>query len=173
VIQVDDSGWGSLLGGVCIGVYNTGNNKLYSRLIPIKYFQEKNFKNKAYLSIACDIVIDGMKKICTKTPFTSVDNITEVQVCRGYLLSEVRKRLEITGSFTNINYVDIKDPLQSALEKKFAISLRRHGVPNKSGGAHGLSFEDMLAWINEDSKRVKYVKTGWKSWQTKYSKGLR
>jgi hypothetical protein len=166
MIQIDDSGWGSLLGGVYIGVYNTENNKMYARLIPVSYFQGDKFKRQLYLAQAREIALQGMSAVASKESKQET-----IQICRGYLLLKIRKKLEeFSKWFGKIEHADIKDPLQSALEEKFSKSLARYGVPDgKAGGAHRISFDAMLDWIKEDPKRVKYVKTGWDSWKKKYA----
>jgi hypothetical protein len=168
MIQIDDSGWGSLLGGVMVGVYDTDSDQLYSRLIPVSFFQRRKFENQDYTKRALQIAQAGIQ-LFTNYPD---DSGIHIQVCRGYVLSEVRDWIERNCShYTKIEYVDIKDPLQSALEAKFSKSLEKIGVPaGKSGGAHRISFNDMLSWIKEDPTRIKHVKTGWKSWNQKYAK---
>ena len=166
MLQIDDSGWGSIIGGACIGVYNTDNNKLYSRLIPVKYFQGKKFKDKDYLDAAWDIAIHGMTSVCKGT----INTKTTVQICRGFLLSKIREMfLSLKNEFLNVEFVEINKPLQPLLEEQFSKSLERYGVPKISDGAHRMSFDDMVRWVNEDLKnREKYVKTGWDSWKAKY-----
>lgn len=168
MIQIDDSGWGSLLGGVMIGVYNTETGQLYARLVPVSFFQRRKFEKKDYLAKALSIAESGVQMFTNNLTDTGV----HIQVCRGYFLSTIREWLEENKEkFARIEHADIKDPLQSALEDRFSQSLGRIGVPdNGSGGAHRISFNAMLKWIKEDPKRIKYAKTGWKSWDQKYSK---
>ena len=168
MIQIDDSGWGSLLGGVIIGVCDTDTNRLYSRLIPISFFQGGKFENQEYIAYALKIAKAGLQ-LLTSYPD---DSGIHIQICRGYLLSEIRSWAERNRlHYTKIEHVDIKDPLQSLLEARFSKHLERIGVPaGKGKGAHRISFDEMLKWVKEDPKRIKYVKTGWKSWKQKYSK---
>lgn len=168
MIQIDESGWGSLLGGVMVGVYDTQYEQLYTKLIPISFFQRRKFENQDYLDRALKIAQAGLQ-LFTGYPG---DNGLSIQVCRGHLLSKVRDHVERNCShFYKIEFVDIKDPIQSLLEDSFSKSLGHIGVPKgKAGGAHRISFDAMLDWVKEDPKRVKYVKTGWKSWNQKYAK---
>lgn len=168
MIQIDDSGWGSLLGGVMVGVYDTDTEQLYSKLIPISFFQRRKFENQDYLDSALKIAQAGIQ-LLTGYP---ADTGIHIQICRGYLLSTIRDYAERNCShFVSIEYIDIKDPFQSLLEEKFSKYLGKIGVPEGSGkGAHRINFDAMLEWVKEDPKRVKYVKTGWKSWNEKYAK---
>lgn len=163
MLQIDDSGWGSLIGGTLIGMYNTNNAKFISRLIPIKYFQGSLFSSGKYRNKACSIVQDNIHKL------GEVDHII---VCRGTCLDTIYEYLLSTNEYNVVERKEIKDPLQSLLEDQFAKHLKKCGVPQRTDGAHCLSFDDQLKWVYEDLKRVKYIKTGWHSWKTKYSRPL-
>ena len=166
MIQVDDSGWGSLLGGVYIAVYDTVEEKMHTGLIPVSFFQGENFETGKYLDKALSIASAGIQKF-TGYP---TDNGIDIQICRGYALSKVRDWAERNSShISKIEYTEIGDPFQSLLETKLSKHLEKIGVPEGKGkGAHRISFDAMLDWVKEDFRRVKYVKTGWKSWQNKY-----
>jgi len=170
MIQIDDSGIGSLLGGVYIGLYDTDTETLYAKPIPVSYFQGEKFAKQDYIRKALDIVKNGL--IALNIDYK--DNPVDVQCCRGFALTEIRKWLLTQQERTwcrEVSFVKIKDPLQSLLEAKLSKYLGRYGVPNKSGsGGHRMSFNDMLEWVKEDLTRIKYVKTGWPAWKEKYSK---
>jgi hypothetical protein len=161
MIMLDDSGWGSLLGGVIIGMYNTDGRIFKHKLIPISYFRGKKFRTGAYRNYAVKIFREMLFKIgpCSK-----------IQICRGTVLDEI---YNTSIDKRMMERVEIGDPLQSLLEDKFAEHLEKCGVPRRTDGAHCLSFDDQLKWIYEDPKRVKYVKTGWPAWKNKYSKNLK
>lgn len=160
MILVDDSGWGSLLGGVMIGVYDTDTRKFKSKLIPVSFFQGKKFTNALYRDKALSVFI-------AMNPFNS--HPQSAHCCRGTVLDRIWDYLQALGFKKKAERLEIGDPLQSLLEEKFAQHLVKCGVPRKSSGAHCLSFNEQLEWIKEDPKRVKYVKTGWPSWINKYS----
>ena len=159
MIYCDDSGWGSLLGGVMIGLYNTDNNKFKCRLIPISYFQGKKFANGLYRQYAKSIFLNM---------YGSIGESPNFCICKGTILDAIYELVK-SDKCIHVKRAEIKDPLQSWLENKFAQSLARIGVPRNSSGAHCLSFDDQLEWIKENPKRIKYVKTGWTKWKTKYS----
>jgi len=165
MIYVDDSGWGSLLGGVMIGVYDSGSKKFQSRLIPIRYFQGKSFKNGKYRNKALDLFMEMLNASGSDTEY--------FYICRGTVLDYIYEMLIANYDYKKIGRIEIGDPLQKMLESKFASYLNKLGVPRKSDGAHCLSFDDQLKWVYSDAKRIKHVKTGWNSWQTKYSKNLK
>ena len=160
MIYIDESGWGSLIGGVAIGLYNSGTGEFYSEIIPVKFFKGKKFKSKGYLNEAYRIVIEGLGIIL------SDDKIT---ICRGYILSKVREYFDRYRGY-KWKTGEIGQPLQGYLENVFSDSLKKIGIKAKSEGAHCLSFDDQLKWVKARKTRVKYVKTGWESWKKKYSK---
>ena len=170
MIQIDDSGWGSLLGGVIIGGYNTETKKYFHSLIPIHFFQKGEFERQLYQGYALWTTLENISKI---------GRADRIEICRGYVLNEVFRfyNESVLKIFRETKYeiarCEIGDPLQSYLEDKFSQHLIKCGVPKKSEGAHCLSFDDQLKWVKENPKRVKYVKTGWKSWKTKYSKEIK
>lgn len=155
-LWVDDSGWGSLLGGVAIGLYNDGNKKFLSKIIPVKYFQGKIFREQQYLKKALDLFVDMEAKI---------GSYSRITVCRGYILDHIWEFLQEFASVDKLIRAEIRDPLQKRLELVFAAHLKKNDVPCYSGGAHGMSFEDQLKWVKADKKRIKFVKTGWPSWK--------
>lgn len=161
MIFVDDSGWGSILGGVAIGLYNEETQKFVSKIIPVRYFQGTLFKTGKYKEQALKIFLSY---------WIDMEESDGIVVCRGVCLNSIYNFLESKGQ--RVYREEIKDPLQGMLEAAFAKHLKRCGVPQRTDGAHCLSFDDQLKWIYEDPRRVKYVKTGWKSWKQKYSQNL-
>jgi hypothetical protein len=159
-VYCDDSGWGSLLGGVAIGLYNDENRKFLYQILPVRLFQGKEFIKQTYLDEALD-------------SFTTMESrigvYKKIVICRGFILDHIWEFLQEHSSGRRLARAEIGDPLQSMLENAFAVSLNDIGVISKSSGAHCLSFDDQIKWIKKDPTRVKYVKTGWPSWK-KHSK---
>jgi len=160
-VYVDDSGWGSLLGGVAIGMYNDANKKFLYQIIDIKHFQGKNFKNQTYLEEALDMFVEMESRI---------GRYNKIVVCRGFILDRIFDHLE---EFSRIHYerAEIGDPLQGLLEKAFNAHLRGLGVPVTGPGAHGMSYDDQVKWALRFKKRAKLAKTGWKCWSKLQSIG--
>ena len=164
MLFVDDSGWGSLLGGVMIGVYDDNTRKFKAKLIPPTYFQGKKWTEALYRDKATELFLEM---------WIMMGSQRQLNICRGTVLDGIDRYLQYKGiGRAHLKRVEIKDPLQGLLEEKFAESLMKLGVPRLSSGAHCLSFNDQLAWLKEDPKRIKYAKTGWPSWEAKYKKQL-
>lgn len=168
-IQIDDSGWGSLLGGVLVGGYNTGTGKFFHALLEPNLFQGEVFKSQSYKAMAVWLTLENIDKL---------GPAKRLEICRGYVLDGVYRFYSemvhkvLKNTPHKIIRAEIGDPLQSYLEEKFAQHLHHFGVPKNSSGAHCLSFDDQLNWIQENPDKLRYVKTGWSSWNKKYAAEL-
>lgn len=162
MIQIDDAGSGSLLGGTIIGVLRVETNEYQYRLIPLSYYQDESFRQKKYVSHVVDIISQAFTEL-------KVDKSELVQVCRGYMFEELNKWLKQNG----YNYVNaqIGDPLQCIIEKTFENYTINLGLPKEYiiYTKFPFHFHRILKWVYADyEKRSKLCKTGWRSW-IKYS----
>lgn len=159
MIQIDDAGSGSLIGGTYIGILRIETSQYYGDIIPITLYGEENFKKKYYLQYACTIVCDAFDAL-------DVKHGEEIQICRGYMFDEVRKYLNDNGY--NYTSTSIGDPLQSIVEKSFedySISLGLYPDFVKYT-RYPFHFHRLLRWVYADyNNRQKICKTGWKSWK--------
>lgn len=158
MIQIDDAGSGSLLGGTVIGITRVETKEYEYDIIPLEYYRSDIFGEKEYINYVVIII----KKLFNKLNVTITEKI---EVCRGYMFDKLKIWLEEN----NYNYVcvEIKDPLQSLVEKTFedyAISL---GLPQNfiTYTKYPFHFHRILKWVYADfENRSLLCKTGWKSW---------
>jgi hypothetical protein len=159
MIQIDDAGSGSLIGGTCIGIYNTENNNYFFDIIPLCLYNEDNHNKKEYLDYVVSIVKDALKRF-------KVSKSTVIQVCRGYMFDKLR--LWLTNNNYNWESVQIAGALQDLVEDSFsqyAISL---GFPYQyiKYTKYPFHFHKILRWVYADfDNRSKLCKTGWNSWK--------
>ena len=85
VVEVDDSGWGDLVGGAVIVMRRLRRNEKYVGGVPVEAFQGQAFKAKAYLPHVLRIVSEGAEAL-------GIEKDEPVHICTGYILSEVRRR---------------------------------------------------------------------------------
>lgn len=159
MIQIDDAGSGSLLGGTIIGVLRVETGEFHYEIIPLHYYQGDNFENKLYINYVIKIVqrIFEILEVSKNEP---------IEVCRGYMFDLLNVWLERN----NFNYIrmEIKDPLQCKIEatfEEYAIAL---GLPRKliSYTKYPFHFHRILKWVYADYyNRSSLCKTGWKSWK--------
>jgi len=159
LIQIDDAGSGSLLGGTVIGITRVETNEYTFDIIPLDYYRDSLFEQKEYINYVVTII----KKLFSELEVTHTEKI---EVCRGYMFD----KLKIWLDQNNYNYVctQIEDPLQSLVEKTFenyAISL---GLPQNyiTYTKYPFHFHRILKWVYADyENRSLLCKTGWKSWK--------
>nr|WP_069649512.1 hypothetical protein [Caloranaerobacter ferrireducens] len=159
MIQIDDAGSGSLVGGTCIGAMRVETGEFYYDIIPIRYYSKENFKNKYYLEHVVTIVKDLFIKL-------NVDKKEKILVCRGYMFDNLRKWL----NNKNYNYesVSIGEPLQTKIETTFEEYMIKLGLPMAfiRYTKYPFHFHKILKWVYADyENRCHLCKTGWKSWE--------
>ena len=165
IIEIDDSGTGDLVGDAFIGFLRKDTQELIFKTLPLELFQNDNWKNKIPLKKAVELVKEGLKEL-------NFDKDKEkVLVCRGNIFDEVRRYFEEAG----INYSPaiIEGKLQDAVEGKLIEHLRELGIKskklNKKSGAK--RFFVLFNWVSEDFyQREKFVKNGFKRWNTVWRK---
>jgi len=162
VVEVDDSGWGDLLGGVVVVLRRPETSEKHVGLVPLEYFRHPNFKHQEYLGAATQAVLEGLKAL-------SVNICEPIHMCTGYLFTEARKTLRELGY--QVIDVRITGATQELAEAEYVKSLVEMGVGTHRKVASMRSFDGFLAWVTEDlAARERYVKTGWSSWN-KYRSG--
>lgn len=159
MIQIDDAGSGSLIGGTLIGIMRIETGEYYCEIIPIKLYNEQNFKSKKYLTFTTEIIKRSMKKL-------KIYNDEQIQICQGYMFDDARKYLKENNYI--FESVKIEEPLQSIIEKSFEEYVIALGIPENyiKFTKYPFHFHRLLRWVYADyKKRSKICKTGWKSWQ--------
>ena len=159
MIQIDDSGSGSLIGGTCIGLYHTDTKKYYYGIIPVEYYNKKNFSRKKYLDCAVDIVQEGFEAL-------SVNKNDPIEVCQGYMFDKLRTWLTDHQYQWDSTHIigDLQDSVENTFEQ-YAVSL---GFPDQyvKYTKYPFHFHRILRWVYADyENRIKHCKVGWKSWQ--------
>jgi len=133
--------------------------------IPLRLFQEDEFKRRSYLDEAYRIVAAGLNVL-------RASKHELIRVCRGYVLSKVRARLREDGY--RVESSKITGETQIIAEEAYLKTLERYGVdPSKLTLTSGsMRFHKLIEWVLEDPfTRVRYTKTGWKALRDKWLKG--
>ena len=156
VVEVDDSGWGDLIGGVVIVMRRVETGETHVGEIPLEMFKEPEFKYKEYLRSATQIILEGIEEL-------GVEQDEPLHVCTGYVFSSAKETLTELGY--KVKDVKIIGATQGLAEKTFVESLVRLGVGGHGEIADMRSFDGFLDWVHEDlEQRERFVKTGWRSW---------
>ncbi|WKV09038.1 hypothetical protein Q2T46_00835 [Thermoanaerobacterium sp. CMT5567-10] len=157
MIQIDDAGSGSLVGGTCIGVMRVETNEYHYDIIPLECYTKDNFSNKLYLKKATEIAIKYLNMM-------NVGKREEICVCRGYMFDCLRDYLKTNGY--NYKSTKILNPLQDKIEKTFEDYALSLGLSKRflSYTKYPFHFHRLLKWVYADYyNRYKLCKTGWKS----------
>jgi hypothetical protein len=159
MIQIDDAGSGSFVGGTCIGVYRPETNEYYFDIIPVELYSNENFKKKLYLEEVVKIVEIAFNAL-------QVDKNEQIDVCRGYMFDTLKKWFKEKGY--SWNSIQITGRLQEIVEQNFELYTIRLGLPEMyiKFTKYPFHFHKLLRWVLADyDDRIGLCKTGWKSWQ--------
>lgn len=169
MIQIDDAGWGSLVGGVLIGACRAESPQTQHafREVPVQFFQGKAFEKKLYLDAAANAAADLMEEL-------RVSKTEEVMLCTGHVLGAVRTRL--TGEGYQVTLTKIGEPLQTLIEMELLNRVVALGVETSLEiltTKQGLYFWQCIRWLKGGDVdgtvipvREGQCKTGWASYST-------
>ncbi|MEW9123102.1 MAG: hypothetical protein AB2421_10360 [Thermotaleaceae bacterium] len=159
MIQIDDAGSGSLVGGTCIGAMRKETGEYYYDIIPIELYQPKNFEKKIYLESVVSIAQSLFKKL-------DINKTEKIEVCRGYMFDRLRPWLrENQYDFMNTS---IGEPLQTVVERTFSQYVIQLGLPPSyiHYTKYPFHFHRLLRWVYADYDNRKILcKRGWRSWE--------
>ena len=156
VIEIDDSGWGDLIGGVVIVLNRVETDEDYTDEIPSELFKQDEFSYKIYLRYATHIILEGLDIL-------NVNKSEEIHICTGYIFDHAKDTLRELGY--QIIEKKIVGKTQTIAEKAFIESLVKQDIGTYKEIAEMRSFNGFLAWVKQDlENREKHVKTGWKNW---------
>ncbi|MEN2774119.1 hypothetical protein ABCY62_03515 [Acetivibrio clariflavus] len=158
MIQIDDAGSGSFVGGTCIGVYRPETNEYFFEIIPVELYNKENFKYKYYLDEVVNIVSDAFKAM-------KVSKNETIEICRGYMFEKLRKWLNSQGYCWYMT--QISGRVQDVVEKNYALYTEKLGIPKAyiQYTKYPFHFHKLLRWVFADfDNRINLCKTGWNSW---------
>ena len=92
MIQIDDAGSGSFVGGTCIGVYRPETNEYYFDIIPVELYNRENISEKLYLDEVVNIVDKAFSLLNVKKSET-------IEICRGYMFRKLISWLDYNGYY--------------------------------------------------------------------------
>ncbi len=163
--QIDDSGIGSPVGGVAIGVLDAASGRFERKLVGVEYFQD-GYRNEYQ-----DAVVQIVKELFVEMGISKADY--RVEICSGHVFDHVRPWLDEAGY--EWKSVKIVEPLQSLIENAFSDYLVGIGVPERIRTVEvgRDQFMYLFNWVKQDpEKRVKYCKTNGNKWKAKWSHKL-
>lgn len=167
VVQIDDSGIGSPVGGAAIGVLDVSTCAFKYKLVGVEYFQDEFHQNGDYQRRVVEIVQELFDEMGVNK------NDYKVEICSGHIFDRVRDWFE--EECYEWKSVKIEDPLQFSIEDAFSDFLVGIGVPEKIRKIEvgRDQFMYLFNWVRESpDARVKYCKTNGNKWKNKWSHRL-
>jgi len=167
MLEMDDAGWGSLVGPTIVGVRRVETNEFVWEELPMAAFQGSACAHKVYLDEAVEAAQRALARL------NAQPGAEPIAVCQGYVLSRVRRQLTATG--WDVRAVRIVGPLQEQVEAAFAVRLEE--ITGLALEAEVLAapprlFYACLKWLKGGDanacaappERAQWAKTGWRSY---------
>jgi hypothetical protein len=163
-IQIDDAGWGCLLGGTLIGAYHVEAREYVVGEIPVALFQGEAFARKDYLDGGAEVVVRLLAQL-------QVEPEEPIRICTGYVLEGARGWLD--DRRYRWQTARITGPLQEMVETSLLERLHRLGLTEVDYPTlttrQGLLFWHCLRWLKGGDlnaagvlpERARWAKTGW------------
>lgn len=176
IIEIDDGGWGDLIGGVFVTVMRMDTYEHVTDEIPLSFFKlGRGYDKKEYLRVCRKIIQDALWELgVSKDEF-------EIHMCQGFVFSDAEdylvvegwdvKRRRIAGSVQNIvenayrqqvislgfdRFLPVEQGMYEKKRRDKSVELISRGK---------FRFFQFIDWIQEDpEERIEHVKTGWRSW---------
>ncbi len=161
-IEIDDSGTGDLVGDAFIGFLRQETGEILFKTLSVELFKGDNWKDKEPYKMTVDLVKEGLKEL-------NFDKKNEkVLLCRGNIFDQVRQYFDDVGIVYEPAIIEGK--LQDAVEGRLIKHLKNDlGIHSKKltieSGAK--RYFVLFNWVCRNFyKREKYVKSGFKKWNT-------
>jgi hypothetical protein len=176
VIEIDDAGWGDLLGGVYITVMRMDTYEHNTFEIPLGFFRlGRGYEKKEYLSQCREGIMESLDML-------DVDPIDfEIHMCQGFVFARAEERL--LGRGWTVKRRRISGTVQQIVEgayREYVLSLgfesflpveQRMYERKKPNGSKELisrgkfRFFQFINWLQKDPEgREQFVKTGFRNW---------
>jgi len=159
MIQIDDAGSGSFIGGTCIGLYRPETNEYYFDIIPVELYNKENFKKKYYLDYVTEIAKKAFKAL-------DVSRNETIEICRGYMFDRLKAWLASEGYCWYGTHITGR--AQDVVEKNFELYTIRLGLFEDyiKYTKYPFHFHKLLRWVFADyENRIPLCKVGWKCWE--------
>jgi hypothetical protein len=171
MIQIDDAGWGSMIGGVIIGIYREETGEFRFEEVLVEYFQGQKYHDKEYLFNAGYIALKLLNEL-------RVTHIEPIKMCTGYCLDGIEEYLAAAdykftrGKITGPLQDKIEHALRTVLACKydFKVTYDELTKPEKKG----LFWWKQIAWLKDGNVNARkpnplkaaQCKTGWSTFNT-------
>ena len=156
-IQIDDAGYGSLVGPTFIGAYRNETEEFVYGEVALRFFRGAVFRKGEYIREASRVIRSLLDQLDSQPS-------EMLEICTGNIFDDVEKTTDHSVQRTKID-----GPLQKAIEGVCENYLVGLGIPIDGVEPSAKHFRLCLDWVIEDyPARERYVKTGWPKWGQKW-----
>ena len=161
-IQIDDAGWGSLVGPTFIGAYRPETDEFAFGTVDLRFLQGPAFADGEYLSQTTKVIQELLERLGS-------DGNEPLEMCTGYIFDHAQQNLG-----REVHRRKITGRLQELVEQVATDYLLDMGLPIEGVGPSAKHFRICLNWVAEDlEERERFVKTGWGKWRKKWRRVAR
>jgi hypothetical protein len=162
IVQIDDSGWGFPLLGVMVGVNIVGYSKIWTDVVPVKFFQDPLCESKAYLDEYASLGMGILNELNVRS------DTHRIEICTGFINKNLKNLLRKYAF--DVRIVEIKGLLQDQLEYLFREYVKvmtgkdlAYDPKVLSGKQLGTYYYSVLNWGKANAPHL--LKSGWKAIQ--------
>ena len=156
-IQIDDAGYGSLVGPTFIGAYRKETEEFIFGEVSLEFFRGPIFRDGEYVRQASRVIQGLLQRL------DSSDSEV-LEICTGNIFDDVENAID-----NPVRRTKIDGPLQKAIESVFEEYLVKLGIPINGVQPSAKHFRLCFDWVVRDyPSRECYVKTGWPKWSQKW-----
>ena len=156
-IQIDDAGYGSLVGPTFVGAYRKETQEFVYGEVGLEFFQGPIFREGEYVRQASRVIRDLLERLDSR-------DSEMLEICTGNIFDDVENSIAHP-----VRRIKIEGPLQRAIESVFEDYLVNLGIPINGVQPSARHFQLCLNWVIQDyPMRACYVKTGWPKWSQKW-----
>jgi CxxC-x17-CxxC domain-containing protein len=155
-IVIDDAGSGDLLFGVVIGAFRLETEEFKYRLVDVKFFQSKLFREKKYVQETTRVVSELLAQLKVKPE-------EEIHLCRGNIFDEAAAELQKVYGEDRVQRVKVVEEPQRLTEIAYLDEIRNLGYEPlaEREAKRAKSFFHMMRWLTANPSMLCYAKTGW------------
>jgi hypothetical protein len=156
-IQIDDAGYGSLIGPAFIGAYRKETDEFVHGEVALRFFRGAVFRKGEYIREASRVIRSLLSRL------DSAES-ERLEICTGNIFDDFENT---TGH--PVLRTKIEGPLQEAIEDVCESYLLDLGVSINGVQPSAKHFRLCFDWVIADyPARERYVKTGWPKWEQKW-----
>lgn len=142
--------------GAVIGAHRKETDEFHYDVIPVRYFQNPDFRRKLYLKKATEVTLRLLQqmKLGLEEP---------IEICSSFVFDETRPELVRQFGEKRVRTSVITGRAQDNVETAYLDEVRNLGynpLPDRDE-KRARSFFHMLRWVKNDPTRMNLAKTGW------------